>query len=296
MEEDQLLASQLGGFALDAFLSEFTGDSSIRASGLQALNSGGAAARAGGSGVEASQIYGDKFADDDDDDDLEGDEDDIERQVDAELNAEDAAIPAIPAMPMPMPLLHSKDKKMRGEEDNFDDDDDEDDDDTSRQFAAENMLSNGLFLPQAAGPSSSSSLSFPPLPAPIQVKQEDTFDDAAMQINAFAGGDDIDAADAAELAAQQALFQQSYARMQANSQQMQQQQQQMQQQQDGMFPVFVRQPSPPVMDTATLYPGFAPDKVLNFTELFVPRPRKRARIDPTTELRKLMTSTTPFFH
>ena len=73
--------------------------------------------------------------------------------------------------------------------------------------------------------------------------------------------DEVDDPDYAE---QQALFQQSYARMQVEQPQ-------------SAAPL-------PLIDVATLYPSFAPGKILNFTELFTPRPRKRLRIDPNAEL------------
>lgn len=289
-DESQLLASQLGGFALDAFLGEFTGDTSIRASGLQALNgSGNVNGNSVQSRVDASLIFdGDeKGARYEDGDDEDGD--DFEDEVDREINAEDAAAAAavadqvqLPAMPA-MPLLKGK---MRGEDDDFDaDDDDENGGKQHQQPHQTSMtapLNGSLFFPQQqAGSSSSNGLpSFPPLPN-VQIKQEDAFDEIVQQQLRLqlpqSAANQMDDAEAAELAAQQALFQQSYARMQTTGTQILQPV-------DGMAD-FSRQPSPPVMVTATLYPSFAADKVLDFTELFVPRPRKRPRIDPTAELR-----------
>lgn len=271
MEDDSQLVSQLGGFALDNFLSEFTGDSSIRTSVLHALTgesrSSAAAGAAGAAGFDASQIYSDRFADDDEDGDADGlgdDEDDLEAEVDREINAENTngRPPVLPSLPAVLPRT-----KMRGEDDDFDEDEDEDGQDAAQQGA--NIPANtfnGMFLPQAGV-----GAGFPPLP--MQIKQEEPVMDMDMAMHQ----QPEDTEDAAEIAAQQALFQQSYARMQVAQQPVQPE--------DG-FGEYIRQPSPPVMDVATLYPSFAPNKVLNFTELFVPRPRKRARIDPTTELRE----------
>lgn len=273
MEDDSQLVSQLGGFALDNFLSEFTGDSSIRTSGLRALTGGSRSSGSGGAGAagfDASQIYNDRFADDDEDGDADGlgdDEDDLEAEVDREINAEksNGRPPVLPLLPAVLPRT-----KMRGEDDDFDEDEDEDGQDAAQQGA--NISANtfsGMFLPQAGV-----GAGFPPLP--MQIKQEEPIMDMDIAMQ-HQGQQQDETEDAAEIAAQQALFQQSYARMQVAQQQVQPE--------DG-FGGYIRQPSPPVMDVATLYPSFAPDKVLNFTELFVPRPRKRARIDPTTELRE----------
>ena len=67
VDNDHALLSQLGGFALDQFLGDFTGDRSIKASGLTALGLREKGAERGGRGVEASQIYSERYADDDDD-------------------------------------------------------------------------------------------------------------------------------------------------------------------------------------------------------------------------------------
>jgi transcription initiation factor TFIID subunit 1 len=270
MDEDpSQLVNQLGGFALDAFLSEFTGDKSIRASGLHAVTGAGGGSSVARNGVDASQIYNDRLFEDGTDGEGEGD--DFEDEVDRELNAEDAAAAArstASAMPPLPPSLALPKTRMRGEDDNFDDDDeDEDGDEADRASATRqgDVQLSGLFLPQAGESSLLGGFNaFPPLP--MQIKQEELADERMHEDNE----------DPAEVAAQQALFQQSYARMQVAQQQLQP---------DDGYVGYIREPSPPAIDTATLYPSFAPHKVLNFTELFVPRPRKRARIDPTTELR-----------
>ena len=256
MEDDAQLVQQLGGFALDNFLSEFTGEQNIRASGLSAL---GLSGKGRGRAVDASQIYSERYEDDDvagpssgprraggvpagARDGSEGI--DWEDEIDREMDEEDALMGGTSSSAYAAPL--SKATKLRGEDDDFD----EDDDGVEAGPPARNAFGQQQQQPLPAdGMEDEADYMH-------MVKQEETEEDAA------------------ELAAQQQLFQQSIARMQAA--------QQPQDQQD-LLAAF-REPSAPLMDVATLYPSFAPDKVLNFTELFVPRPRKRARIDPSAEL------------
>lgn len=236
--DDEDVVDQLGGFALDSFLSDFTGDKTIKASGLSALGLSGAKQS---KSLDASQIYSERFEDEDEGEPanlpparrragVEELGDDWEDEIDKELDEEDKMIGGSNLNGS----MHFTKTKMRGEDDDFDEDDDDDD-----------------------GPRNRDGYDFA-LPADselLRVKQEE------REENEEQDDDDPD------YAMQQQLFQQSIARMQ----------QQQQYQAEG------RSPSPPVMDIRTLYPSFAPNKILNFTELFTTRPKKKRRIDSNVE-------------
>lgn len=292
-EDDKAIIGQLGGFALEHFLGSFTGEQGISSSSLSAVGlSGGAASTSKGNAsssraVDVSQIYNGRFEDEDDDagDGMEGE--DWEDEVDREINEEDnmqsgqqLLLHQLPSSSAAIPPMPTTQTLMRGEDEDFDDEEDE----PGEAHAGQSVLPPQL--PPADGSAGLSGFHMPDASEIMHVKQEEHDGDGMMH-----GGnepllkieededDGDDEIDPQELAAQQALFAQSYARMQA---------QQLQSGQEDGLHGMARDASPPLMDVKTLYPDFAPDKILNFTDIFHPRPRKKVRIDPNIEVCKLL--------
>lgn len=189
------------------------------------------------------------------------DAEDWEDEVDRELDEEDRLLVGTSTTPyggaLTMTGMMNTHTRLRGEDDDFDEDEDDEGgagNSDSMQFDPSQQQGgfNGLALPSSAPRASTSIFHGLGGREVVQVKQEEPDEDDE------------------ELAQQQALFQQSFARMQA---------QQMPDEQG-----LNLQPAPPLLDVATLYPSFGPNKILDFTELFTPRPRKRPRIDPDAAL------------
>jgi hypothetical protein len=296
-DDDKAVLSQLGGFALEQFLGSFVGED-IDASSLTAIGLGGGAVGSASTSrgaavngnavaaVDSSQIYSGRYED-------EGE--DWEDEVDRELNEEDNGsknnnqmmmlqLPSASTSMQPS----TQTTLMRGEDEDFDDDDDDDEDNDNDDNMHAAPSTNNLALPMPA------SFHLPDASEIMHVKQEEQDLDnglhghapmqESMHDNDYEQDEEEEKIDPKELAAQQALFAQSYARMQA------QQQQAGGEEQPGQTDMVsdIRAASPQrVMDVRSLYPSFAPDKVLNFTDLFHPRPRKRTRIDPNIEVCRL---------
>lgn len=318
MDGEEDIVSSLGGFALEQFLGAFTGEDGISSSSLSAVGLASSSSRvnAGGSGgghskVDASQIYGGRFVDDDEDEDGNQEQgEDWEDEVDKELEMEmgmdmDPSLSTTTSsstlqLPKTTPTVATAKgggggattSLMRGEDEDFDDDDDEDGNDNDNDGVRQSLnnqnvngLPTGLSFPVAShgiqvkqediegdedpGNSNNQPAYYPPL----QQEQRRRRQDEEMTVD----HDETEDAkvDAEELAAQQALFAQSYARMQA------------QQSGDvnGASGGDASQlPASSLIDVKSVYPSFSPDKVLNFTDLFHPRSRKRAKVDPDVEL------------
>lgn len=288
MDEDKDIVGQLGGFALEQFLGSFTGEQGISSNSLSAVGLGdpsgsgstsrGANAAAAGLRVDASQIYSGRY-EDDEEEDGEDWEDEVDREMDAEDNQSKQLMLQLP----PAPSRPAVQTLMRGEDEDFDDDDedvqDEHDGKDEQRASQDEHAGNA-----DAGPSSTPASAFrmPDASEIMHIKQEEQDLDGVLHPHSrrendergalIEAEDEEEQIDPQELAAQQALFAQSYARMQAQQQPFE----------DGTS--AQRAPSPPLADVKTLYPSFAPDKVLNFTEIFHPRPRKRVRIDPNIQV------------
>lgn len=285
MDEDKDIVGQLGGFALEQFLGSFTGEQGISSNSLSAIGLGGAAGSAsssrGGAGsqaVDAAQIYSGRYEDEDGDDGVDGEdwEDEVDRELDEEDNQSNQLMLQLPSAAIASrPATQTL---MRGEDEDFDDDEEDDDKDTGEH--AGNAIAGPSTLNGTSTPVSAFRL--PDATEIMHIKEEEQDHDGVLHQEGKQGHEmpqaddheEEEQIDPQELAAQQALFAQSYARMQAQQQQFQ----------DG---TSAQGPaSPPLADVKTLYPSFAPDKILNFTEIFHPRPRKRVRIDPNIEVCK----------
>lgn len=288
-EDDNAVVGQLGGFALEQFLGSFTGEQGISSNSLSAvgLGAGSSSSRSGNAArVDAAQIYGGRFEDEDEDDGGEDWEDEVDREMNEEdMQSSQLMLQLPPASAMPARPPAAAQTLMRGEDEDFDDDDEEDNDDGRNG----NAVAGPSTFNHAPLSTPSSAFHLPDASEIMHVKQEEQDLDGVQlqgqrrQVEHQDDHDEEEKIDPQELAAQQALFAQSYARMQA------QQRQPMQAGSEEAMP-GQRPASPPVMDVKTLYPSFAPDKVLNFTEIFYPKPRKRARIDPNVEVCKSFSS------
>lgn len=297
-DDDKAIVGQLGGFALEHFLGSFTGEQGISGSSLSAVGLN-ASSSSSSRAVDVSQIYNGRFVDEDEEDDGGVEGEDWEDEVDREMNEEhdnmqsnqqqhQLMLPQLPVASTSFATTSSQ-TLMRGEDEDFDDDDEDEQGGESKQGLTSSTVNGSMSsnIPSA--------FHLPDASEIMHVKQEEQEMDGVMYGHPTGHQqehrplldihdtrdhqereDDEDQVDAEELAAQQALFAQSYARMQA---------QQNIGTQEGYNAADTGHHAP-LMDVKTLYPSFAPDKILNFTEIFHPRPRKRVRIDPNIEVCK----------
>ena len=211
--------------------------------------------------------------------------DNWEDEIDRELDEEDRLAATSSGLSLPMsglpPMMPAARTRMRGEEDDFDGDGDG----NVHMSTAANAIQNGGFslaLPSMAAPASVGMFGLPPPseagnPSAWRLPPTTSLPDALPGVVGAAQDEDeeeLTEVDKRDLARQQALIQAARWR-----------QQQVEQQAETDAPaVGAGDFRPAMIDAQSLYPSFAPGKILDFTALFTPRPRKRARIDPSTEL------------